>query len=144
MKKLKFTQLINAPRNKVWDTLWNDETYRAWTRAFNESSYAESDWNEGSKIRFLSNNGEGMHSVIDTKRPNEEMTFRHLGEVKDFKELPVDENKSWYGALESYRLKDVNGQTELSVEMDIEEDYQDYFEKSFPQALGKVKELSEA
>ena len=44
MKKLQFSIEINAPKEKVWDTLWQDENYRKWTSVFMEGSFAESDW----------------------------------------------------------------------------------------------------
>ena len=53
MKKLQFSIEINAPKEKVWDTLWQDENYRKWTSVFIEGSFAESDWKEGGKIHFL-------------------------------------------------------------------------------------------
>jgi hypothetical protein len=52
MKQLHFSTDINAPRETVWNVLWNDATYRDWTSVFAEGSYAVSDWNEGSKIQF--------------------------------------------------------------------------------------------
>jgi uncharacterized protein YndB with AHSA1/START domain len=68
MEKLNFSIDIKAPIQKVWDTLWADETYRKWTAAFSEGSYAESDWNEGSRILFLSPAGDGMLARIAEKR----------------------------------------------------------------------------
>ncbi len=67
MKTLHFSIKIKAPREKVWQILWEDATYRQWTSVFNESSYAVSDWEEGSKIQFLSADGSGMYSLIDKK-----------------------------------------------------------------------------
>jgi uncharacterized protein YndB with AHSA1/START domain len=40
MQKLNFSTRINASKQKVWNTLWDDETYRLWTSAFAEGSYA--------------------------------------------------------------------------------------------------------
>ena len=40
-------------------------------------------------------------------------------------------------------MKTINGKTELIVDMDITDDYKDYFEKTWPKALTKVKELAE-
>ncbi|MEX0968196.1 MAG: hypothetical protein WD077_13225 [Bacteroidia bacterium] len=40
---------INAPKEKVWNVLLQDETYRIWTSAFEPTSYAVTDWKEGSK-----------------------------------------------------------------------------------------------
>ncbi|MGQ0827138.1 MAG: hypothetical protein ACT4ON_01960 [Bacteroidota bacterium] len=43
MEKLQFTIDIKASREKVWKTLWEDTSYRKWTSAFSEGSYAVSD-----------------------------------------------------------------------------------------------------
>src|SRR4051794_34232958 len=59
MKKEKFSINIKASAKKVWQVLWSDATYRQWTSAFSEGSYAVSDWKQGSKIQFLSPNGDG-------------------------------------------------------------------------------------
>lgn len=143
LKKISFSTSIHASKNKVWDVLWNDATYRKWTSAFMEGSYAESDWNEGSKVLFLDGNGRGMYSIIERKVPAEFMSFRHIGEVKDGVEQPVDETKGWSGSTENYTLKEVNGITELFVEMDMVAEMTDYFNKTFPVALENVKKLSE-
>lgn len=144
MKKLHFSIEINAPKEEVWKTLWTDATYRKWTEVFGAGSYAESDWNEGSKILFLDSNANGMYSVIDQMVPNEFMSFKHLGEVKNRKELPNDEkSKSWSGAKETYTLKQTGEITTLNVDMDIEEDFEQMFQDKFPKALQQVKELSE-
>ena len=62
-----------------------------------------------------------------------------MGEIKDGKE----ETKDWAGALEDYHLKDQNGMTELIVEMDMNEEFHDYFNKTFPKALLAVKQMAE-
>lgn len=83
MSTLTFSVAINAPREKVWETLWNDASYREWTAVFMEGSYAETDWNEGSKVSFLTPKGDGMFGIIQKKIPNVQMTFKHLGEVRN-------------------------------------------------------------
>jgi len=144
METLEFKIRIKAPIKKVWTVLWNDETYRKWTGAFCEDSYAISEWNEGDKIHFMSVNGDGMNSIIDKKIPNEYMAFKHLGEIKDFKELPIDaETEKWSGAMETYRLRADNEFTNLTVRVDVVEKYIDYFKEAFPKGLETVKELSE-
>ena len=60
MEKMIFTQQINAPKEKVWNILWEDASYRKWTTPFCEGSYAVNDnWKEGSKVLFLSPGGDG-------------------------------------------------------------------------------------
>ena len=140
METLKFNTSIKASREKVWQVLWNDETYRKWTAVFSEGSYAESDWNEGSEIKFLGPDGSsGMFSMIEKKIPNEEMIFKHLGELKN----GVKETKDWGGAMEKYFLAEADGKTALRVEVDMNEEYVKYFVDTFPKALEIVKQLSE-
>src|SRR5688500_16787006 len=100
MKKAHYLVEINAPKEKVWKILWSDDSYRDWTSVFCEGSCANSDWKEGSKILFLSGTGEGMYSVIDKNIPNQFMSFRHIGVVKNGIEQPLDdETKKWTGAM---------------------------------------------
>jgi len=146
METLSFDIEINAPTEKVWKTLWEEDSYKKWTSIFSEGSYAVSDWNEGSKIYFLSKEGEGMNSIIAKKIPNKHMAFKHLGMMKDGKEVPnTDEVNSWSGAMEEYFL-DVwpNNTTLLTVKMDVTDDFKNYFIETFPKALNEVKKLAEA
>ncbi len=145
MKKLNFSTQINATKERVWNILWDDATYRQWTAAFHEGSYAESDWQEGSKILFLGPGGNGMISRIARLVPNEIMTFEHLGEMKEgVEDFTTAAEKGWAGALEHYALHEINGGTKLFVELDWDDEFADYFQKTFPKALEKVKELAEA
>ncbi|MEP7143387.1 MAG: SRPBCC domain-containing protein [Ferruginibacter sp.] len=139
MSTLKFKTKINASKEKVWETLWDDKSYRQWTAAFSEGSYAESDWKEGSKILFLTPKGEGMFGVIEKKIPNTQMTFKHLGEVKN----GIEEKKEWGGATESYHLEEDSGTTELNVELDATPEFEQYFNATFPKALEILKQISE-
>ena len=139
MATLKFSTKINATKEKVWSTLWNDSTYRQWTAAFMEGSYAKSDWKEGSKILFLTPKGDGMFGIIEKKVPNEQMVFKHLGEVKN----GVEEYKDWKEVKENYYLSEKNGITELNVEMGETGEYEQYFNQTFPKAIALVKQISE-
>jgi uncharacterized protein YndB with AHSA1/START domain len=144
MKTLQFSTTINAPREKVWEVLWGKDTYPQWTAPFGEGSRAETDWKEGSKVLFLSASGDGMASEIVMSNPPEFMAFRHLAEVKDGMELPVDEKvREWAGAMENYTLRQTGNATTLTVEMDMMESHADFFHEAFPKALEKVKELAE-
>jgi len=141
MEKQQFKTTINAPRNTVWHALWEDNYYRQWTSVFYDGSYAESNWNEGDEIKFLGPGGGGMYSIIDKKEEPSLMSFKHLGELKNNVKQP---ESPWSGAIEEYRLADSEGKTELVVEMDLTEDMKDYFLKTFPVALEKVKAIAES
>ncbi len=144
MEKIRFTTIINAPREKVWSVLWTDETYRAWTSAFSEGSCTVTDWKKGSKVLFMDGKGSGMVSRIDDLVPNEFMSFQHLGEVRDGVEDTTSERVlQWAGGRENYTLNAVGNTTELITELDMVAEFKDYFMNTFPLALQKVKELSE-
>lgn len=144
METLSFEISIQASKEKVWKTLWGDETYRQWTSIFGEGSRVETDWQEGSSIRFLAGGGEGIYGNIYKKVPNEIMVFKHQGLVVDGKNQPLDgESQNWFGAREEYSLTEENQKTRLRVDLEITSDTKDYFAKTFPKAMESVKELSE-
>ena len=145
MEKQTHSTTIKAPRERVWEALWNDEPYRQWTSPFCEGSYAVSEWKEGSRVHFLTPDGDGMFSVIDRLIPNEFMSFRHLGSIRNNEEQPAnEETKKWEGAMENYRLIDRDGGTEVVVELDADGGMGDFLARTFPLALAKLKELSES
>lgn len=147
MNKLKFSITINAPRAKVWETMLNDVTYRIWTEAFAPGCYYVGDWSEGSKILFLASRetGEsGMVSRIKENRLHEYISIEHLGMVENGKEdTTSDAVKEWVGVLENYSFKELNGKTELLVDVDSPEEYSEMFNGMWSKALTKLKELSE-
>lgn len=145
MEKMNFQISIDAAREKVWETLWDDTTYRIWTAIFSPGSRVETNWNEGSKVLFLNGENEGMVSKIQAKKDNEFMSFQHLGMVdkNGNEDTESEQVKAWAGSLENYYLKSVNGGTQVRIEIDVANDYKDYFKKTWPSALQKLKELAE-
>ena len=148
MQKLKFSIEINATKEKVWNTMLEDKTYRIWTEAFSKGSHYIGDWSKGSKILFLgpNENGEmgGMVSRIKENKKYEFISIEHIGMVQDGKEDTTSEAiKVWAGALENYTFKDKSGTTEILVEIDSNEEYAEMFEGMWPNALQKLKELAE-
>ncbi len=148
MQRLNFPVTINAPKEEVWRAMLADATYRQWTSAFEEGSYAVTDWKEGSKALFLTPSGNGMVSTIATHRPNEFLSIKHLGVVKrGVEDTTSEEGKGWAGALENYSLREVNGTStltvELTAEMDVKQEYTNYFKETWPKALSKLKEIAE-
>ncbi len=72
------------------------------------------------------------------------MSIKHLGVFRNgVEDLGSEETKEWAGTLENYTLKTVNGKTELTVDMDITDEYKDYFQKTWHKTLDKLKELAE-
>lgn len=141
---------IAASRDKVWDTMLSDVTYREWTLPFNAggSSYIGS-WEEGSDIRFLGPNPEtgdvgGMLSRIkESKRP-EFVSVEHLGILMNgVEDYTSDEVKKWIPAFENYTFIEEDGGTKLRIDQDIETEYKEMFEGMWDAALLKLKEMCE-
>lgn len=148
MDKLRFSIVINAPKERVWNTMLGEESYRAWTEVFAAGSHYVGNWGKGSKILFLApgENGKmsGMVSRIKENRPYEFISIEHLGVVQGGKEdMSSEAVKGWAGALENYTFKKINGKTEVLVEMDSVDEYKEMFQNIWPKALQKLKELAE-
>ncbi len=149
MQKLNFSITINTPKEKVWNTMLEDATYRLWTTPFSEGSYYKGDWSKGSKIIFLGPNPEtgkegGMVSKIAENKLNEYISIEHLGIINDgVEDTTSEEVKKWTPAFENYTFKDLKGKTELLVDMDINDEYKEMFEGMWPKALQVLKEIAE-
>lgn len=145
MQKINFSININALKEKVWEMLWDLDSYRSWTSAFAVGSHAITEnWKEGSKVLFLGPNNNGMVSTVAVNKPNEYMSFKHLGEVKNgVEDTSSDQVKAWAGSTENYTLTSENGITTLAIDMDIADEFKEMFEKMWPNALSNVKDLAE-
>ncbi|MBP7821316.1 MAG: hypothetical protein KA010_00240 [Saprospiraceae bacterium] len=147
LTKLNFTIFIEASPEKVWHSLWDIENYKQWTSVFSEGSYYEVDnFTEGNKIHLLTPKGDGMYSILEKIIVNKQLSFKHIGDIIDFKEVPVNAAESvenWSGAYETYTLNAKNGGTELSVSVDTLDKYIDFMNSTFPKALSALKEIAE-
>lgn len=147
MQKLHFSIVINAPREKVWKTMLEDETYRDWTKEFNDPSYYEGTWEKGSNIRFLGPEEDGkvsgMMARINDNRPYEFISIEHLGEVIKSEERLWSEQERGDGIFENYTFTEKDGGTELGVELDSKDEYVEMFTDMWPKALNRLKVLCE-
>ena len=144
-KTIKQSVDIAAPRERVWDVLLKDETFRQWAAEFMEGSYAETDWQLGSKAAFLDPAGNGMIGrIVASDRP-ELLEISYDGQVVTGKEdFDSPEAQQFKGAREAYRLTERSGKTRLDIEADMAETYYADMSEAWVRALAKVKELAEA
>lgn len=142
MKELDFSIDINASKEKVWDTLWQDTTFRKWAGVIDPGTYMSGKLKEGGEVKFISSeSGYGVTSLVEKLIPNEYLLLRHS---EDTKEMGREEReKEWTGGKESYSLLEKDGVTTLTVKFDIPPQQEEYFKKNYPKALKMVKDLAE-
>jgi len=148
MKKLTYRMEIKAPKERVFEKMIGKDTYKQWTAEFNPTSDFEGGWNKGDKIRFVGVTEEGkkqgMLARIEENIPNEFISIHHYGIVDGENEItegPMVE--SWTPSYENYSLSQENEITNLMVEVDVSDEYIEYFDETWPKALLKLKEISE-
>ncbi len=150
MTDLEYTIDIYAPKEKVWHTMLEPESYKEWTKVFHPGSYYEGSWDKGSKIRFIAEeNGKisGMFSQIVENIPYEYVSIEHLGEIIDgIEDGNTEEALKWKGAHENYRFTEHNGLTTLDIELTGlggAEDVTKMFDDMWPRALKELKDICE-
>ena len=145
MHKLHFSIVINKQKEHVWNTMLNIDTYRLWADVFAPGSNYVGDWSQGSKMLFWAyDEMSGMMSRIKENKPYQYLSIEHIGIVQDGKEdTSSKEAKEWAGTLENYTFKEIDGTTEVLVDIDIEDEYKEMFQEMWPKALQKLKELAE-
>lgn len=149
MQTLHFSVFISAPKEKVWNTMLDDSTYREWTNVFHPGSHYKGSWDQGAEIRFIGPGEEGkgdsgMVARIKENRPYEFISIEHQGFIENGVEDTTSEKvKAWAPAYENYTFAAKDGGIELQVDMDSEDEYKAMFEEMWPKALQRLKEIAE-
>lgn len=142
MNKMKFQISINAKKEKVWDMLWQDSTFRQWASIIDPGTYMVGDLKEGNEIQFISaENGYGVTSLVAEINEPKYLLLKHTSDTQ--KNGEEDREKEWTGGEESYSLSESDNCTTLTVEFDVPTEMEQYFNENFPKALAKIKQLSE-
>lgn len=142
MKEIQFSIEVKASKQKVWDTMWQDETFRQWASIIDPGTYMVGELKEGNEIQFISaENGYGVTSLVEKLIPGEFLLLRHHADTQEKGEQERD--KQWTGGKESYTLTEKDGTTNLTVAFDVPLELEEYFNVNYPKALEKLKELAE-
>jgi uncharacterized protein YndB with AHSA1/START domain len=145
MKELVFKTTIYASKQKVWDIMLSHGSYEIWSGAGWEGSTYEGDWKQGENIRFVSPSGEGTLVDIIELTPAELIRAEHIAFLQKGggEDRTSEAAKTWIGAREDYFFKEINGVTELVVEISTNPEWEKMFSDGWPAALDKLKELCE-
>lgn len=143
MKEMQFSIDINAPTERVWDTLWQDKTFRQWASIIDPETYMVGDLKEGNEIQFISSaSGYGVTSLVEKLIVGKFVQLRHRADTQESGKQERD--KQWTGGIESYSLAEKNGITNLTVTFDVPPELQEEFKVNYPKALEKVKVMAES
>lgn len=129
---------IQASAEKVWQVLWNHDSYRKWAAAFMPGSHYIGDLKPGGRIQFLDPNNNGMESNVESLKRNREITFHHLFELER-----GAAGRSLGDMREKYLLSEQDGVTTLSVSSDMPEEYFEEMKAATASALQIIKELAQ-
>lgn len=149
MEKIHFEISINAPAQKVYQSMINEKHYNQWTSVFNATSHYKGSWDKGSKILFIGSDSDGntggMVSFIKENIPNKFISIEHCGILKGDTEITSGEEvEAWAGSHENYTFNETDGITLLSIDLDSVEEFKDYFTETWPKALQILKTICEA
>lgn len=142
MKEIQFQVEIKAPKERVWDTLWQDETLREWAGIIDPGTYMVGDLKEGNEVQFISaENGYGVTTLVEKLVAYEFLLFRHQADTQDSGKQ--ERAQDWTGGKESYSLAEKDGTTTLTAAFDVPPEQEEYFQDNYPKALERVKALAE-
>jgi hypothetical protein len=142
MQKQQFSIEIQASRERVWNTLFEDKSFRDWGNIIDKGQYMVGEIKEGNEVKFISgSSGYGVTSLVEKLIPNEFVSFRQMADTKESGEK--ERQKEWTGGTESYSLAENDGVTTLRVTIDIPSGLEEMFQDRFPKALERIKFLAE-
>ena len=142
MKEMQFSIEISAAKERVWNTLWQDETLREWASIIDPETYMVGDLKEGNEVQFISAaSGYGVTSLVEKLVAGEFLLLRHRADTQD--SGTRERENEWTGGEESYTLAEKDGTTTLTVAFGVPPELEEYFKVTYPKALERVKVLAE-
>ncbi len=149
MNKFEREIIIQTTREKVWEAIIDDASYREWTDVFSKGSYFRGAWSEGSEIRFLAQDPSGKENgllsrIVISDYPSH-ILIKHIGIVS---ENQIDTEsvsaKEWTPSYEEYFIEKIEpNQTRFRVLIDIPAGFEQEMLDSWSLALPILKAISE-
>src|SRR6266567_2622578 len=141
MKEMQFSIEIHATKERVWDTLWQDETFRQWAGIIDPGTHMVGELREGNEVQYISGNGYGVTSLVEKLVAGEFLLLRHSADTQD--DGKRERKNQWTGSKESYSLAEKDDTTTLTVVFDVPPELEEYFKVHYPKALERVKVLAQ-
>jgi len=145
---LHFEITINTVPEKVYKNMLDEKGYSEWTSVFTPTSRFIGTWEKGSKILFLGvdENGKtgGLVSQIRENIPNSYVGIDHIGVLHGDQEITSGpEVEKWCGVSENYTFTGNNGSTLLTVEVGINDEFENFMLDTYPKSLQILKSICE-
>lgn len=141
MKEMQFSIEIRATKKQVWDTLWQDETFRQWAGIIDPGTRMVGELKEGNEVQFISANGYGVTSLVAKLMPGEFLLLKHRADTQENGKR--ERKNEWTGGEEAYSLTEKDGTVTLIAAFDVPPELEEYFLVNYSKALEKIKVLAE-
>lgn len=145
MEHIEYNVDISAPARTVWETMFGEKTYRQWTGKSWPGSRYVGKWEEGSEIKFVSEEQGGTLAKLEKVKPYERVLARHVAVITadGLQDRSSDQAKGWIGTTEEYKFSEQGGKTTLRVIVDTTPEWRKMFDDGWPTGLQELKKLSE-
>ena len=139
MKFLEFEIQINATPEKVWETLFTQDSYKKWASAMNEGTYFEGNWEVGSIMKFLDPQNNGMYNLVTENIRFKVLGMKHLGWILKGELSP----QNWEDSTLNYILEPSENGTLLKGTVNSLDEFVEFFNSKYPQIFEHIKRLAE-
>lgn len=139
MKFLEFEIQINATPEKVWETLFTQDSYKKWASAMNEGTYFEGNWEVGSIMKFLDPQNNGMYNLVTENIRFKVLGMKHLGWILKGELSP----QNWEDSTLNYILEPSENGTLLKGIVNSLDEFVEFFNSKYPQNFEHIKRLAE-
>jgi uncharacterized protein YndB with AHSA1/START domain len=148
LETLRFEIVVNANVEKVYSFMLDEKHFAEWTSVFNPSSRFKGSWVKGSKILFLGESKEGktegMIGIVKENIPGKFVSIESIGMVSEDKEITTGPDlEGWVGGHENYSFSGDDRITTVTVDLDTNQQFKNYFLETYPKALEKLKSICE-
>ena len=139
MKFLEFEIQINATPEKVWETLFTQDSYKKWASAMNEGTYFEGNWEVGSIMKFLDPQNNGMYNLVTENIRFKVLGMKYLGWIMKGELSP----QNWEDSTLNYILEPSENGTLLKGTVNSLDEFVEFFNSKYPQNFEHIKRLAE-
>ena len=139
MKFLEFEIQITATPEKVWETLFTQDSYKKWASAMNEGTYFEGNWEVGSIMKFLDPQNNGMYNLVTENIRFKVLGMKHLGWILKGELSP----QNWEDSTLNYILEPSENGTLLKGTVNSLDEFVEFFNSKYPQNFEHIKRLAE-